>query len=49
VELRYKTKKLERKLTNPKELIKAFGQLARNVNQRIKELTDAEITSVSSW
>jgi len=35
VELIYKTKKLEKKLTNHKELIKAFGQLARKVNQRI--------------
>jgi proteic killer suppression protein len=46
VELRYKTRKLEKQLTNPTELIKAFGQLARKVNQRIKELTDADNLAV---
>ncbi len=46
MELRYKTRKLERNLTIPKELIKNFGQLARKVNQRIKELMDADNLAV---
>jgi len=46
VELSYKTRRLEKQLTNPKELAKAFGQLARKVNQRVKELTDADTLAI---
>lgn len=46
MELSYKTRKLEKQLTNPKELAKAFGQLARKVNQRVRELTDANTLAI---
>lgn len=42
MEIRYKNRKLEKQLTDPKEMLKSFGQLARKMNQRIKELTDAD-------
>ena len=46
MDLSYKNKKLEKKLTDSIELIKSFGQLARKVNQRIKDLTDADNLAV---
>ena len=42
MEISYKSRKLEKQLTNPNEMIKSFGQLARKVNQRLKDLTDAD-------
>jgi proteic killer suppression protein len=42
VEIRFKNKKLEKQLTDPKEMVKTFGQMARKVNQRLKDLTDAD-------
>lgn len=42
VEISYKSRKLERQLTDPKEMVKSFGQLARKVNQRLKDLGDAD-------
>jgi proteic killer suppression protein len=42
VEISYKSRKLEKQLTEPNEMIKSFGQLARKVNQRLKDLTDAD-------
>ena len=42
VEISYKNRKLEKQLTDPREMAKSFGQLARKVNQRLKDLTDAE-------
>ncbi|MCC5926987.1 MAG: type II toxin-antitoxin system RelE/ParE family toxin [Bacteroidetes bacterium] len=42
MELTFKSRKLQKQLTNPKELVKVYGQLARKVNQRIKDLTDAD-------
>lgn len=42
MEISYKTRKLEKRLTDPKELSKSFGQLAVKVNQRLKDLTDAD-------
>lgn len=42
MEISYKNRKLEKKLTAPKEIVKFFGKLARKVNQRIKDLTDAD-------
>ncbi|MBV6473969.1 MAG: hypothetical protein JPMHGGIA_02267 [Saprospiraceae bacterium] len=41
MEISFKSRKLERQLTEPKEMVKAFGKLARKVNQRLKELADA--------
>jgi len=34
MEISYKNRKLEKQLTDPKEMTKSFGQLARKVNQR---------------
>ena len=42
MEISYKNRKLEKQLTDPREMSKSFGQLARKVNQRLKELTDAD-------
>ena len=42
VEISYKNRKLEKQLTDPREMVKCFGQLARKVNQRLKDLTDAD-------
>lgn len=42
MELSFKSRKLEKQLTDPGEMIKFFGQLARKVNQRLKDLTDAD-------
>jgi plasmid maintenance system killer protein len=42
VEISFKSRKLEKQLTDPKEMAKSFGQLARKVNQRLKDLTDAD-------
>jgi proteic killer suppression protein len=38
VKITYKTNKLERQLTVAKEMQKAFGTMAKKVNQRMKEL-----------
>ncbi|VAW19809.1 hypothetical protein MNBD_BACTEROID01-1159 [hydrothermal vent metagenome] len=46
MEISYKTRKLEKQLTDPKELARTFGQLARKVNQRVKELTDADTLAI---
>jgi proteic killer suppression protein len=42
VEIRYKSKKLEKQLTDPGVMVKSFGQLARKVNQRLKDLAGAD-------
>jgi plasmid maintenance system killer protein len=42
LEISYKSRKLEKQLTDPKELTKSFGQFARKVNQRLKDLSDAD-------
>jgi plasmid maintenance system killer protein len=42
VEISYKSRKLEKQLNDLKEMKKSFGDLARKVNQRIKELTAAD-------
>lgn len=42
MEISYKSRKLEKQLTDPREMVKSFGQLARKVNQRLKDLTDAD-------
>lgn len=42
MEIIYKSRKLEKQLTDPREMDKAFGQMARKVNQRLKELMGAD-------
>ncbi|WP_423129819.1 type II toxin-antitoxin system RelE/ParE family toxin [Gaoshiqia sp. Z1-71] len=39
MKIAYKTSKLEKQLTVAKEMQKAFGTMAKKVNQRIKEIT----------
>lgn len=46
MEISYKTGKLKKQLTDPKEMIKTFGPLARKVNQRLKDLADADNLSI---
>lgn len=42
MEIRFKSRKLEKQLTDPKEMLKSFGQLARKISQRLKDLSDAD-------
>jgi len=42
VEISYKNNKLEKSLTNDKELIKTYGELAKKIKQRLKELKEAD-------
>jgi plasmid maintenance system killer protein len=42
VEISYKSRKLEKQLTDPKELNKSFGKLAIKIKMRLKNLTDAD-------
>jgi len=46
VKINFKSKKLEKQLCIPKEMQKAFGQRARKVNQRMKELKAADNLAV---
>jgi proteic killer suppression protein len=46
VEINYKNRKLEKQLTDPREMAKSFGQLARKVNQRLKDLNDADTLAI---
>lgn len=46
MEISYKNRKLEKQLTDPKEMFKSFGQLARKVNQRLKDLADVDNLAV---
>lgn len=46
MEIRYKHKIIEKQLTDPREMVKSFGQLARKVNQRLKDLTDADTLAI---
>jgi len=48
VEISYKNNKLEKALTNDKELIKTYGELAKKIKQRLKELKGAESLLVIS-
>ena len=41
MELSFSNRKLEKQLTDPRELTRTFGQLARKVNQRIMDLSDS--------
>jgi plasmid maintenance system killer protein len=42
MEISYKSRKLEKQLTNPSEMIKSFGQLAVKIKMRLKNLKDAD-------
>jgi len=42
MEISYKSKKLEKQLTKPKEIAKSFGTKAKKINQRIKDLSGVE-------
>jgi proteic killer suppression protein len=46
VEVYYKTSKLKKQLTKPRELSKTYGQLARKINQRLNDLKSAETLSI---
>tara|TARA_R110000796_G_scaffold170560_1_gene287476 strand:- start:12680 stop:13096 length:417 start_codon:yes stop_codon:yes gene_type:complete len=46
VEISYKTKKLEKQLTSPRELGRSYGKLARKINQRLNDLKSAETLSI---
>ncbi|NGZ43688.1 killer suppression protein HigA [Cytophagaceae bacterium 50C-KIRBA] len=46
MEILYKSRKLEKQLTDPKEMAKSFGHLARQLNQRLKDLAAAENLAV---
>jgi len=46
VEISYKSRSLEKRMTDPKELSKSFGQLARRVNQRLNDLAGADNLAV---
>ena len=46
MEISYKNRKLERQLTDPREMSKSFGHLARKVNQRLKDLADADTLAI---
>ncbi len=42
MKINFKSNKLKKQLTIPKEMVKAFGQMAKMINQRMKELKAAE-------
>lgn len=46
MEISYKNKKLEKQLTDPIAMVKTFGQLAKKINQRLRDLSAAENLSV---
>ena len=46
MEITFKTRKLEKQLTQPKELKKAFGQMAKRVSQRMEDLKAAETLAI---
>lgn len=44
--INYKSRRLEKQLTDARELVKRYGQLARKINQRLAELKAAENLAV---
>lgn len=46
MEISYGSNKLEKQLTQPRELAKTFGHMARKVSQRHEELKSADLLSV---
>lgn len=49
MEISYQTKKLEKQLTDHKKMSKAFGVMAKKVNQRLKELSSADTLNVMKF
>jgi len=46
VEITYKSRKLEKQLTDPREMLKSFGQLAVKIKMRLKNLKDVDNLAV---
>ncbi len=46
MELSFSNRKLEKQLTDPRELTRTFGQLAPKIKMRLKNLRDAESLDV---
>jgi plasmid maintenance system killer protein len=46
VEITYKSRKLEKQLTDPREMLKSFGQLAVKIKMRLKNLKDVDNIAV---
>lgn len=42
MKIRYKSQKLKKQLTDPKKMSKTFGVMAKNINQRMKDLSGVE-------
>lgn len=42
MEISYNSRRLEKQLTDPREMAKSFGQLAVKIKMRLKNLTDAD-------
>ena len=46
MEITYKSRKLEKQLTDPREMLKSFGQLAVKIKMRLKNLKDVDNLAV---
>ncbi len=46
MEISFKTRKLEKQLTDPVVLVKSYGLLAKKIKMRLKNLSDADNLSV---
>jgi len=46
VKINFKTRKLEKQLTDPKTILKKFGTIARKVTQRMDDLRAAETLEI---
>lgn len=46
MQISFKSNKLKKQLTYPKNLLKSYGQMAKKINQRIKDLEAAENLAV---
>jgi plasmid maintenance system killer protein len=46
LEIKYKNRKLEKQLTDLREMAKTFGSMARKVNQRLEDLKSADTLAV---
>lgn len=44
--IHYRTRKLEKELTNPRELSKSYGQLAKKISLRLSELRAADTLAI---
>lgn len=48
LQVSFKSRKLEKQLTDPGTLIKTFGQLAQKISQRLRNLEDADNLAILS-